>query len=115
MLVTMTPTGARNTVESVLRQHAAFAEDWYVMAKRERRCCWDPSCTKPRHELGGKIFVRVFPVAICRENADRLPQVERVLSAHLDGVVKTRIVPLCPPEADSSRALRPAVLVWVDW
>jgi hypothetical protein len=55
----------------------------------------------------------VFPNAINRENADRLPEVERILSSHLGGVVKTRIVPL---ETDMSKlnSLRPAVWVWLD-
>jgi hypothetical protein len=111
----MTPTQARQKVESVLRRHASFVDEyWSVVAERERRCCRNPDCTKPRHALGGKIRVRVFPFAINRENADRLPEVERALSLHLDGVVKTRVVPFWSPEADPSKALRPAVHVWLD-
>jgi hypothetical protein len=108
-------TDRRAQLESVLQRHAPFTEFWHVRAERERRCCWDPNCTKPRHALGGKILVRVFPAAISRENADRenadsLPEVERVLSSHLDGVAKTRIVPLDP----TGKGLRPAVFVRLD-
>jgi hypothetical protein len=109
----MTPTGARYKVQDVLGQHAPFAEFWHVVAERERRCCWDPNCTKPPHELGGKIRVRVFPSAIPEATGERLAEVERILSSHLDGGVKTRIVPL-ETDASKLKPLRPGVYVWLD-
>ena len=103
----MTPTEARHTVETLLRPLQLIDEGWYVTAKRERRCCWDPSCMKPRHAIGGKVCVRVFPCGTLPENAARFPEIEHVLLSQLEGVVRTRIVTQTNPED-----LRMQVIVW---
>jgi hypothetical protein len=95
----MTDTQARMcnyAVQSLLRQYASplVDETWHVSAERERRCCWDQNCTKPRHALGGKMRVRVYPTATTPQNIELLPQVEQILVTHLAGVVQTRITQL---------------------
>jgi hypothetical protein len=106
MLAKMTPTQARYAVESVLRQHASFAGSrWHVVAERE-----------PRHELSSKICVSVFPEAFCEGTKERLAEVARILSQHLDREVETRNVPLSLDADTDARHTpgRPAVHVWLD-
>jgi hypothetical protein len=103
----MTPTQARDAVDAILRP-SLIDGGWYVNAARERRCCWDPTCTKPRHAIGGKICVQVYPIATTPENVNRLPEIERALLAQLDQAVRTGVVSWGDP-----KGLRPQVYVWL--
>jgi hypothetical protein len=102
----MAPINVRNKVESVLRQHASPAVSrWHVVAERE-----------PRPKLSGKICVSVFPEALCEGTKERLAEVERILSQHINRAVETRNVPLSPDADTDTRHTpgHPVVHVWLD-